>query len=208
MSMHVSSVCRAAFSFLCQLRQVMRSVSVDAAKTSSHHVSSLLQPLFYTTFPTSCSGAYRPYRMLQHAWSLAPEGVTTSPRSCSNYTGYQYDSEWNLSSLSCAQQPGATTSVRWLPARCYHRAGAVSFNHQFQVHNHAVAPVHVLKIKHPMLPDHAFGTLFLHAGWLDLSFDTFRHKLKSWKRILFDAPAAFRRHRSIIRYLSKKICEF
>jgi len=72
----------------------------------------VLQPVFYMAFPTSCSGAYRPYRMLQHAWSLAPEGVTTSPRSCSNYTGYQYDSEWNLSSLSCAQQPGATTSVR------------------------------------------------------------------------------------------------
>jgi len=35
MSMHVSSVCRAAYCFLCQLRQVVRSVSVDAAKTSS-----------------------------------------------------------------------------------------------------------------------------------------------------------------------------
>ena len=50
--------------------------------------------------PTSCSGVYRPFRTLQHAWSLAPVGVTTSPLSCSNYTGYQYDSEWNLSSLS------------------------------------------------------------------------------------------------------------
>jgi len=39
-------------------------------------ISSLLQPLFYTAFTTSCSGAYRPYRMLQHAWSLAPKGVT------------------------------------------------------------------------------------------------------------------------------------
>jgi len=28
-----------------------------------------------------CSGVYRPYRMLQYAWSLAREGVTTSPRS-------------------------------------------------------------------------------------------------------------------------------
>ena len=67
MSMHVSSVCRGAYCFLCQLRQVVRSVSVDAAKTSSRRVSSLPPPLFYTAFLTSCSGAYRPYRMLQHA---------------------------------------------------------------------------------------------------------------------------------------------
>ena len=54
MSMHVSSVCRGAYCFLCQLRQVVRSVSIDASKTSSRRVSSLLQPLFYTAFPTSC----------------------------------------------------------------------------------------------------------------------------------------------------------
>ena len=64
-----------------------------------------------------------------------------------------------LRSTTCA-----TTSVRWSLARCHHRAGAVSFDHQFHVHYHAVAPVHVLKIKHPMLPDHAFGTLFLYMS--------------------------------------------
>jgi len=36
------------------------------------------------------------YRTLQHAWSLATEGVAISLRSCSNYTGYQCDNEWNL----------------------------------------------------------------------------------------------------------------
>ena len=151
--------------FLCQLRQVVRSLSLDVAKTSSRRVSSLLQPLFYTAFPTSCSGAYRPYRMLQHAWSLAPEGVTTSPRSCSNYTGYQYDSEWNLSSLSCAQQPAPPhLSDDWQLVVTTGRAPSASIIRQFQVHYHAAVPVHVLKIKHPMLPDHAFGTLFLHVG--------------------------------------------
>ena len=51
MSMHVSPVCRGAYCFLCQLRQVVRSVSVDAAKTVHAFISSiafrLLQPLLY-----------------------------------------------------------------------------------------------------------------------------------------------------------------
>jgi len=35
MSMHASFMCRAAYCFPCQLRQVVQSVSVDVAKTSS-----------------------------------------------------------------------------------------------------------------------------------------------------------------------------
>jgi len=47
MSMHVSSVCCAAYCFLCQLRQVVRSVSVDAAKTSSPYVQFISTSCWY-----------------------------------------------------------------------------------------------------------------------------------------------------------------
>jgi len=104
-------------------------VSVDATKTVVHAFHLVA---FRLTSPTSCFGAYRPYRMLQHTWSLAPVGVTTSPLSCSNYTGYQYDSEWNLSSLSWSTR----RSTAWHHRICQTipsslpPPGAVSFDHQ------------------------------------------------------------------------------
>jgi len=87
--------------------------------------------LCYTASQTYCFVAYKPYRMLQQPWSLAPESVITSHRSCSNYTGYQYDS-----GLQGAQQPGTTVSVRRFPASCHHRPPPGSIIRQFQVHHH------------------------------------------------------------------------
>jgi len=56
-------------------------MSVYASKTVVHMFISwcldYCNSLLHTAFPTSCYGTYRPFRMLQHAWSLAPEGVTT-----------------------------------------------------------------------------------------------------------------------------------
>jgi len=119
-----------------------------------------------------CSGVYRPYRMLQHAWSLAPEGVTTSPRSCSNYTGYQYDSEWNLSSLSWSTRRSTTWHHRICQtiASSLSSPGAVSFDHQTISVALWLVAVHLLEIEHSLLPDHAFGTVFLYKMSVDLIY--------------------------------------
>jgi len=77
--------------------------------------------------------------MLQHTWSLAPEGVTTSPRSCSNYTGYQYDSEWNLCSVSWSTRRSTTWHHRicQMIASWFTSPGAVIHDHQtLSVHYH------------------------------------------------------------------------
>ena len=54
---------------------------------------------------TSYSGVCRPYKMLQHAWSLAPElGPKMWPHTLvlqQLYSGYQCNREWNLTSLYC-----------------------------------------------------------------------------------------------------------
>jgi len=93
---------------------------------------------------------YRPYRMLQHAWSLAPKGVTTSPRSCSNYTGYQYDSQWNLNSLPWSTRRSTTWHHRicQVTASSLPSPGAVSLDHQKISSTLSLVPVHVLEIKH------------------------------------------------------------
>jgi len=69
--------------------------------------------------------------------------------------------EFKLPVLVCDQQPGTTVCVRRLPVRCHHRAPSASIIRQFQVHYHLV---HVLKIEHSLLPEHAFGTVFLHPS--------------------------------------------
>ena len=111
--------------------------------------------------PTSCSGAYRMYRMLQHAWSLAPKGVTTPVLQQLQY-GYQYDRKWNFSSLSWSARCSTT---------CHHRIcetnasslpppSAISFDHQTP--SLSLVPVHAMEIEHLLLLDHAFGKVFLH----------------------------------------------
>jgi len=74
------------------LRKVVEDVSVKkftfAILSPNEFLVDYRNSLLDTACPTSCSGVFRPY--MQHAWSLAPRGVTTFPWSCSNYTGYQY----------------------------------------------------------------------------------------------------------------------
>ena len=150
-------LCRSVLLAAPAIRQVVRSMTVDAVKTLlSTRSSRLVNSLLYGI----CSGVYRPYTTLLHAWSLTPEGVATLLRACSNCTceAYQCDSEeWSLSSLSWFTRrsaPGIAVSVRRLTARCHHR-GAVNFDHQ----TISTVLVHVLEIE---LPDHAFGMVFPH----------------------------------------------
>ena len=129
--------------------------------------------------PTSCSGAYRMYRMLQHAWSLAPEGVTTPVLQQLQY-GYQYDRKWNFSSLSWS----ARRSTTWHHRICQTNASslpppsAISFDHQ-TITITGTSSCH---------GDRAFAaagprlwkSLPTHVRQLDLSLDTFHHKLKMY----------------------------
>jgi len=169
---YVSALCRSAYCFLCQLRQVVRSVSADASMTVVHaFISSHLD---YCNC-LLCSSAYSPYRMLQHTWSLTPKGVTTLPWSFSNYPGSQLsttlvsricNSQWSLSSLSWSTSCSTTwhhrifqTVTSWLPP-----PGAASFDHLTISSTLSLVPVHVLEIDHLLLPDHASGT-FLAANY-------------------------------------------
>jgi len=121
--------------------------------------------------------------MLQHAWSVAPEGVTTSLWSCSNYAGYQCNSECNLSLLSWSTRRSTT----WHHHICQTIAslllppGAVNFDHQ-RVSSalFILVQVHILGIEPLPLLDHAFGVVFPYVRWLDLSLDTFYQKVKMY----------------------------
>jgi len=78
--------------FMCQRRQVVRSVSLDAVKTVVHaFISSRLDYCNSLLYGIS-DILLRRLQAVQNAAArlvtpLAPEGVTTSLRSCSNYTG-------------------------------------------------------------------------------------------------------------------------
>jgi len=101
--------------------------------------------------------------MLQYAWLLAPEGVTTSHRSGNHITlvlqqlhwlpTYQYDSKWNLSSLSWSIRH----SITWHHCICQTIAsqlpplGAITFDHQTISSAVSLVPVHILEIKHLLL---------------------------------------------------------
>jgi len=102
MSAHVSSMCRSTYSFLRQLRPVVRSLTEDAAKTVVHafismrldYCNSLLCGIFDTLL-----------RRLQSVQNAAARVITrtqdviTLRRSCTIYTGYQCHSEWRSSLL-------------------------------------------------------------------------------------------------------------
>jgi len=91
---------------------------------------------FLTNITKPFTGHTECCSMLGHRHMKVTEGVTTSSESCSNYTGYQDDSEWNLSSLSWSTRHSTTwttVSVRRLPARCHHRAPSASIIRPFQV---------------------------------------------------------------------------
>jgi len=70
-SASISSVCRSAFCFLCQLRPVVQSLSVDAEMqprpwfTRSSRLAWTIATLFSTASPTSYSGGYRPHKTLR-----------------------------------------------------------------------------------------------------------------------------------------------
>jgi len=92
-STHISYVCRSAYCFLRQLyvrscdrcrliwpRQVVHTfISLIAFR--------LLQSLFYMAFLTSCSGAYRLHRMLQHS-------MVTGTRRCDHITQVLQQLHW------------------------------------------------------------------------------------------------------------------
>jgi len=90
----------------------------------------------------------------------------TSHRSCSNHTGYQNDIEWNLSSLLWSTWRSTTWHhrIRQTIASYLPQPGAVSFDHQTISNALSLVPVHVLEIEHSLLPDHVFGTVFLHTS--------------------------------------------
>ena len=69
---------------------------------------------------------------LQSHLKLAPKGVTASLRSCSDYTGYQYDSKWNLSSLSWSTRCSTTWHHRicQMIASSLPPLGIISFDQQ------------------------------------------------------------------------------
>jgi len=113
-----------------------------------------VKSLLYMASPTSCSGAYRPYRMLQHAWSPAPEGATTSQfrsvlqklhwlpvrqRAEFKLAVLVYKALNNLAPPYLSPQRTAIpffTFFLQLPACCRHRAPSASIIRQFQVHHH------------------------------------------------------------------------
>jgi len=171
MSAHVSSVRRSAYCFLHQLRQVVRSVSVDAAKTVIHaFISSRFDycnSLLYA-FPTSCSGVGRPYKMLQHAWLLTPEGVTTSRRSCSNYTLVTSTTACGINLAVLVYKTLNNLASLYLSDNCQlvatNWAPSASIIRKFQVHHNWYQFTHVFGIEHSLLPDHVFGTVFLHMS--------------------------------------------
>jgi len=91
---------------IAQLRQAVRSVSVDAANTVviSLRLDYCKSLLYGISDSDILLGRLQADRLLQHSWSLAPEGVTKSPRSCSN-TDYHCDSDWNVSSYKALAPP-------------------------------------------------------------------------------------------------------
>ena len=160
----------AAYCFLRQLRQVVRSVSVDASKTSSPRVHLVAFRLLQLS---SIRHLQRRLRLLQAVQNAAARLVTGSRR-CDHitpvlqqlaYTGYQYDSAWNLSPLSWSTR----LSTAW-HQRIYQTIAsslppdAVSYDHQTISSALSLVRVHVLEIEHSLLPDHAFGTVFLYTS--------------------------------------------
>ena len=89
----------------------------------------------------------------------------THTRTHTDYTGYQYDCKCNLSSLSWSTR----RSNIWHHRICQTIAsslpspGAVSFDHHTISSAPSLVPVHFLEIKHSLLPDHDFGTVFPHT---------------------------------------------
>jgi len=165
MSVHGSSVCQSAYCFLHQLHQVVRFVSVDVAKAVVHEFILLHWHYCNSLLYGISSILFQHSQAIQNAWSLAPNSVTTLPQSCSNYTGYQYDSEWNLSLLSWSTRCSTTwhhhicqTIARSLPS-----PGAVSFDLQTVSVALSLLTVHILESKHSLLPYHTIGTVFRHV---------------------------------------------
>ena len=152
------------------------------------------------------------------------EGVTTSPRSCGNYTGYQYDSEWNSSSLSWSTRRSTTWRHRMLypvytiklvvkPVVQPVASCKQTFNQLFNRFDNRLYCVNgvldncqliattkccqlrssdnfkcTITCNNSRLGDEAFAaarprlwnSLPTHVRRLDLSLDTFRHKLKAY----------------------------
>jgi len=95
----------------------------------------------------------------------------------SDYTGYQYDSEWNLSSQTWSTRHSTTWHYRVCQtiASSLPPPGAVSFDHQT-----ISSALSLLPVQHSLLLGHAFGTVFLHVSFgLICPCNTFSHKLKT-----------------------------
>jgi len=101
MSAHVSSMCRSAYCFLCQLRPVVRSLTEDAAKTAVHAFISMRLDYCNSLLCGISDTLLRRIQSVQNAAarSLEPQDVITLRRFCTIYTGYQCDSEWRSSLL-------------------------------------------------------------------------------------------------------------
>jgi len=96
--------------------------------------------------------------------------VTVYHVRCNNYTGYQWDSQWNLSLLSWLYKALNKLAPPYLSA-ALPPPGAVSFDHQTVSDALLLALVHVLEMEHSSLPDLTFG--IPHVCRLGLSLDTF-----------------------------------
>jgi len=154
---------------MCELRQVVRSVSVDAAKTVVHaFISSRVDYCNSLLYGISDILLRR-----LHALQNAAAHLVTGTRRCDHITPVLQQLHW----LPVRQRVEFKLAVLVYKAlKTWHRricqtiasslapSGAVSFDHQTLSSALSLVPVHVLEIEHSLLPDHAFGTAFLHMS--------------------------------------------
>ena len=92
MTTQMSAVCRAAYYQLRQLRPLyarcrLMPPSCYSKRSFQHALTIATQ--YCPESETTCTHAYKPFKMPQHASSPTREGASTSRPSCSSYIGFQ-----------------------------------------------------------------------------------------------------------------------